>query len=259
MSRPSNNDRILFVRRGLLLAVTIIAFHQRAWSQERTLTVNASVGYKLLQMKDVDGDNQRDVEAWNDQGIPIGPFPPLKATLSLSISVSYRFNRDNAVSLSIATMSRQVVTSYNGPDATLDMKRSVGSTDITIGVVQYFRPLLYSVDWYAGVEVGLMFARADAEAFGTRTFTVSDSTETLTFLDTKAAYRATKIIVNFNLGAQVQVFEPMMVKLDVSYKFGGVGKMDGDVSRIGSTTHETTSIGFDYSGFVFNVGLGVVF
>jgi hypothetical protein len=210
-------------------------------------------------MTQVDEDNQRDIEGWNRQGVYIGSFPSIKNAFMLSLKGVYRHDRDVAVSLAVADGSREVSTSYTTPEQTLTLIRSVGFTDVTFGVLYHFPLAFHSVESYLGGEVGFMWARAQAEAYGTKTIKIVDSTQTIVTVDTKGIYKARKTMANVTAGATVWVFEPVFVRAEAQYKVGNVGKMDGHVTRTGSERDETTSIEFNYSGFLLTLGLGVRF
>lgn len=237
----------------ILLTVAACFSH----AQERTFSFSLSAGYARLSLDQVDEDNQRDVEGWNRQGLPVGSFPSMKNAFMLSLKGVYRYERDVAFSLSVSDGSREVSTTYNTPEQTFTLVRSVGFTDFTFGVL-YHVPIYYDVvEGYAGADVGLMRARANAEAYGTKTIKIVDSTQTVVTADTKGTYKASKTMVNVTLGTTVRVFEPMFLRAEAQYKVGKVGKMDGHVTRMGSEGEETTSIEFDFSGFFFTLGIGV--
>ncbi|HEY5615654.1 MAG TPA: hypothetical protein VIL52_06490, partial [Bacteroidota bacterium] len=136
---------------------------------------------------------------------------------------------------------------------------SIGFTDALVGVAFYSPVTPLNAEVYAGGEAGMMFARAEAEAYGTRTEKVSDTTQTSVVVDTKGTYRINKLVLNVVAGADVHVFDPLFVRLEAKYKFGKVGKMEGDIRRFTTMSTEETSIEFDYSGLFLTVGIGIVF
>lgn len=242
-----------------LLLLVALALHPVLRAQEGTFSVNLSAGLAHLQLDQVDEDNQRDVEGWNRQGVFIGPFPSIKNAFLLSLKAVYRYDRDMAFSLSVCEGSREVSSSYTTPEQTLTLIRSVSFTDVTVGVLYHF-PLSYDrVEGYVGGEVGFMKARAEAEAYGSRTVKIVDSTQTFVTADTKGTYRAGKTMASVLLGATMQLFEPIFLRAEAQYKVGNVGKMDGRVTRMGTERDETTSIEFNYSGFLLTLGIGARF
>ncbi|MEK6565116.1 MAG: hypothetical protein AABZ41_00260, partial [Bacteroidota bacterium] len=71
-------------------------------AQEGTWTLSGSTGVVILTLKDVEGDNRRDVELWNLlEKIPIGNFQPLDYALGFAVSGSYRFDRDIALTFGV--------------------------------------------------------------------------------------------------------------------------------------------------------------
>jgi hypothetical protein len=233
--------------------------HPALFAQEGTFSLNLSVGLAHLQLDQVDEDNQRDVEGWNHQGVFIDPFPSIKNAFMLSLKGVYRYDRDVAFSLAISDGSREVSTSYTRPEQTLTLIRSVGFTHVTLGVLYHF-PLFYGrAEGYVGGDVGVLKARAQAEAYGSRMVKIIDSTQTFVTADTKGTYRASKTVADVTLGATVRLFEPVFLRTEAQYTVGKVGKMDGRVTRMGTERDETTSIEFNYSGFLFTLGVGVQF
>lgn len=250
-------SRLCFYYTSTVVLLLLISFS--SFAQENTFSLNLSAGLARLQLDQVDEDNQRDVEGWNRQGVFIGPFPSIKSAFMLSLKGVYRHDRDVAFSLSVSDGSREVSTSYTTPEQTLTLVRSVGFTDVTVGVLYHF-PLYYDrVESYIGGEVGFMKARAEAEAYGSKTVKIVDSTQTFVTADTKGKYRASTTMASVMLGATVQLFEPLFLRAEAQYKVGKVGKMDGHVTRMGTEREETTSIEFNYSGFLLTLGVGVRF
>lgn len=227
------------------------------FAQEETFSVNISAGFARLQLDQVDDDNQRDVEGWNRQGVFIGPFPSIKNAFLLSVKGVYRYDREVAFSFSISNGSREVSTSYTTSEQTLTLIRSVGFTDVTVGVLYHFSLYSGRAESYIGGEAGLMNARAEAEAYGAKTTKIVDSTQTIITADTKGKYSAGKTMASVIVGATARVVEPLFLRAEAQYKVGNVGRMNGRVTRIGSEREETTSIEFNYSGFLFTLGIGI--
>lgn len=239
---------------GTIVLLSVIG--EVAKSQEGTWMFSGSVGTATFALQQVNDDLENDVQGWNTAGIPISPFPPLKSALLASGTVSFRYDRDFDVSLSVIYASKQVETSYKDADQLLLLKRSVGSTDLMMGLAYHPPPAIYFVDWYFEVNVGYIFARAGSDAFGTKT-KQTDSTQTVTTLDTQGSFRKTKLIAAGGVGANVKILESVAIKLQAKYRVATLGKLDGDVTRLGDTQPQTTSIEFDYSGFLFSLGVGI--
>jgi len=222
-------------------------------------SLSVSAGIAQMNLDQVDGDNQRDVDGWNAQGVFVPPFTSVKSALMVAAKATYRFERDIVLSLSAANAQQKVSTAYDTPEAKLSMTRSVGFTDLLFGVAYYFPIAPLRAETYVETEAGVMFARADAEAYGTQTTKVVDSTQTTIIADTKGIFRYTKPIVNVAVGANITILEPFFVRLQAQYKFGNVGTMEGDVTRFGEKRREETTIEFNYSGFLFTLGVGIAF
>ena len=235
------------------LCVRVVSAQELPWS------FSVSGGWAYMSLNQVDEDNKLDVEGWQRQGVFIDPLGSVKSALMLTAKGTYRIDRDYVLSLTVAHAEREVSSSYSGFDASLDLTRSIGFTDALVGIYLYspFFPL--NAEVYAGGEAGMMFARAEAEAYGTRTEKVADTTQTSIIVDSKGTYRINKLVLNVVAGADVHVFDPLFVRLEAKYKFGKVGKMEGDVRRFTTMSTEETSIEFDYSGLFLTVGIGIVF
>ena len=209
-------------------------------------------------MKDVEGDNKKDVELWNlYENIPIGNFQPLDYALAFSASGSYRFDRDVAVTFAVSNFRKEVVASYHGDQVSLDLRRDVGSTDFKVGLAYYLPPAIYRVESYVLVEVGVMNSRATATAFGTKTEKAADSTLTTTTYDSEGVYEKSKMFVTAGVGATSMMFSNVFMKLEAIYKFARIGTIDGQLRRFAVTNPHTTSIEFDYSGFFITIGFGI--
>ena len=242
-----------------LTSIAILAFTGTLSAQEGTWSVTASAGYGKFNFEEVDDDNRSDVEGWNRIGLAVEQFESLTTSPVFSGSAAYRFSREFNVSLSGRFFSKAVTASFNGTQEILLLKRSVSSTDLSLGMAYYPPAQLAFIQWSAGVSIGYMFARAGAEAFGTRSEKVGTDLTTTTTIDTKADFRKSKIVVAASLGAEASLFKGLLFTIEGCYRFAPLGKLDGDVTRFGATRSETTSIEFDYSGFVLSAGLGVEF
>ncbi|HEX9829350.1 MAG TPA: hypothetical protein VGB10_03985, partial [Bacteroidota bacterium] len=169
------------------LCVRVVSAQELPWS------FSVSGGWAYLSLNQVDEDNRLDVEGWHRQGVFIDPLGSVKSALMLTAKGTYRVDRDYVLSLTVAHAQREVSSSYSGFDASLDLTRSIGFTDALVGIYLYspFFPLNAEVN--AGGEAGMMFARAEAEAYGTRTEKVADTTQTSIIVDSKGTYRINKL------------------------------------------------------------------
>lgn len=227
-------------------------------AQERTFSFSLSAGLARLSLDQVDEDNQRDVEGWNRQGLLVGSFPSMKNAFMLSLKGWYRYDRDFAFSFSVSRGTREVSASSRTSEQTLKLNRSVGFTDVMVGVLYYVPISSDVVEGYAGAEVGMMYAQANADAYGATTiYDVDVPEQTFVYLETDGAFSAKRTVAHLTLGTSLRVYAPVFLRMEAQYKIGPVGKMNGHVTRIGSEGEETTSIEFDFSGFFFTLGIGV--
>ena len=242
------------------LSFLILAFSFPLHAQEGTWTLSASTGVVVLTLKDVEGDNRRDVELWNlYEKIPIGDFQPLDYALGFAASGSYRFDRDIALTFGVTNFRKEVATSYHGNDASLEMRRAVGTTDFKLGIAYYLPRTFQDIESYFLVELGSMRSRATADAFGTRTEKAADSTITIITYNTQGVYEKSKLVVTAGFGATSRVFSNVFMKLEGFYKFAKIGKIEGELAQFGAPVPHTTSIDFDYSSFFITVGFGMEF
>ncbi len=227
-------------------------------AQEGTWTLSGSTGVVILTLKDVEGDNRRDVELWNLlEKIPIGNFQPLDYALGFAVSGSYRFDRDIALTFGVTTFRKEVATSYHGSEASLEMRRVVGTTDFKLGLAYYLPRTFQDIESYFLVELGSMRSRATADAFGTRTGKNADSTITLITYNSQGVYEKSKLVVTTGFGATSRIFSNVFLKLEGIYKFAKIGKIDGELVQFGTPVPHTTSIDFDYSCFFITLGFGM--
>ena len=240
----------------MLLLPASLSLH----AQEGTWTLSGSTGVVVLTLKDVEGDNRRDVELWNlYEKIPIGDFQPLDYALGFAASGSYRFDREIALTFGVTTFRKEVATSYHGNEASLEMRRAVGTTDFKLGLAYYLPQTFQDIESYFLVELGSMRTRATADAFGTRTEKNADSTITIITYNSQGVYEKSKLVVTAGFGATSRLFSNVFMKLEGFYKFAQIGKIDGELTQFGAPVPHTTSIDFDYSSFFITLGFGMEF
>ena len=231
---------------------------EKAEGQDLTWAVRGSIGYASLAMDEVNEENRRDVQTWNELGIPLEPFSPFQSSVVFSGRLTYRFQPSFALSVSIGNSSTEVNTKYVGPRQTLSMIRSVGSTEMAVGFINYVPSWFSSVEWHAEFNVGYISAWAKSDAFGTMTIRGPDSTYTDTNVNTKGVYDRLRTFASVGLGATIRIARHFLLTAEGKYRFAKVGKMEGEATRFGETTSETT-VEFDYSGLLLSIGLGLGF
>lgn len=243
---------------ALVLSATILLSASHA--QEGTWSVSGAAGIGVLSMGTVNDLLDRTVLLWNEfEFVPIGRFEHFSTTPLFSGRVLYRYERDYAISLSLQHFNKTVRNNYHDAVTSVTLERSIGSTDIVAGVTYFTPPLFFVVEPFISLEGGMIFSRASAKTYATRTRKVEDSTETLVFYDTKARYKKSKLILVATVGATMSLNDWAFVRIDGTYKFAKVGKLDGTIERIYATFEEQTTVDFDFSLFSINVGFGVVF
>ena len=237
-----------------ILFLGVISYPHTLLAQYRKWSVGAAVGYNQLNLDAVDEKNQSDVDGWTRQGLVLGQFGSVKRSPLYSICVSYRYDRDFGISLNGSYWTKTVSASYNGPEATLQLERGVGSTDVVVGISYYPSSRPYFLEWYIETNLGVSFAHATAKAVGTQMVKSGSVMIPVTFVDTDGTYKKSKAIVGVLVGADMPLVGGLSLKAEAGYRFAQFGTMDGDVTQMGQHSVQTSTIEFDYSGFQLSAG-----
>jgi hypothetical protein len=248
---------LLRVSAALLLATGLI--QQPAFGQDRTFSLAGSAGYSFLSLGAVDEKNAMDVVGWNDLGIPTSNFASVKQSPCFSGRLTYRSSREIAFSIYASAFSKSVSSSYSGQDAMLQLDRSVGETDLSLGVAYYPADQPSFLQWYLQVNLGVIMTRASTRAFGTQNTKPTDVGFVSPLVDSEGKYRKTKPYAAFSVGADMPLFLGTFLKGEAAYRFAQVGQLDGDITLSGVHSNETSTTSFDFSGFIVSVGLGIEF
>ena len=247
------------VTRGGLIWTTlflgVLSFPHTLHGQYRKWSVEAALGYNQLNLDAVDEKNQSDVEGWAKQGLLLGQLGSVKRSPFYSVGVSYRYDRDFGVSLTGSYWTKTVSSSYNGPDASLQLERGVGSTDVALGISYFPSARPFFLEWYVQTNLGVSFARATAKAIGSLMVKSGSVLVPVTFIDTDGSYTKSKASVGVLIGADMPLIGGLSLKTEAGYRFAQFGTMDGDVTQMGQKSVQTSTIEFDFSGFQVSAGL----
>lgn len=235
----------------MILCTSTLCAQSHRWS------ITGSAGISLLSLGTVDDDNAADADGWARQGYPISRFPSLKQPLLYSAQLSYRHDREFGVSLIALYSSKTVRASYHSYDADLDLSRGIGSTDIILGVVYYPAARPYFLEWYVQATFGLTFGHATANATGVRYVKVAGVPTPQPLIETDAAFSKTKTSVGAGVGVDIPIVPGVAIRTETLYRFAQFGTMNGTVTRFGEQSDETTTIEFNYSGFLISAGIRV--
>ena len=229
-------------------------------AQEGTWLLSGWAGAGYANLRTVNETLDRTIDYWNNaEGIPVGPFQHFGFSAQWSAAVHYRYERDLAFSLSVRVFNRTIRNSYADADYTLTLDRSVGATDVMLGLSYYLPPLLQSIDTYVHVEIGETFARAEAYTFATKSRKVGADYVWDVLYDTRARYRKEKLSLAAGVGADVEISDLFVLQTALHYKFAKVGPMDGDIQRTTDTFSEPSVTEFDFSAVTLMVGFGIRF
>ena len=240
---------------ALLLATGVV--QQSALGQDRIFSITGSAGYGLLSLGVVDAKNASDVEGWGNLGIPLNGFASVKQSPFFSGRMTYRYTRDFAVSMYGSYFSKTVSSSYDGPDAVLQLDRSVGATDLSLGVAYYPAAQPYFFQWYLQVNLGVILARATAKAVGTQATKPGGVVVVVPLVDSEGKYKMAKTSAAFFVGADMPLFRAVFLKGEAGYRVARVGELDGDITRFGVQSNEPSTTVFDFSGILVSVGVGI--
>jgi len=235
------------------------AFPISLHAQQARWSLSGSVGYAILGLRQVEDDNRGDVEGWNALGIPIGPLGSLKQSILFSGRLAYRYTREIGFSLTAHDQSKEATTSYEGTDATLSLRRGVGSTDVLFGISYYPSAQPFFLEWYVEVGVGVIVGRANANAHGTQTIKVAGMPTLAPLVETDATYTKSRTAVAFCLGADMKTVRPFLVHVEGAYRFAPMGTLDGDITQSGQHSSQPSVAEFDFSGFLISGGIGIEF
>lgn len=241
---------------ALFLFLTSDSLARRACAQDQGWSLTASAGYALLSLDEIDRDNNADVQGWNRLGVPVDAFESVRPSPFFAIGVRYRPSREFAFSLTGFYNTKKVSTSYSSPATTLSMTRSVGSTDISLGIAYIPPAQLYFLKWYIQVDATLVLARAAAEAYATQLVKIDGVPAIAPTVETSARYKKSRLGVGLSVGADVPLSRLVFLRFEGRYRFAQFGTLDADVTRFGDRFTETSTIEFNYSGFLLGAGIG---
>jgi hypothetical protein len=229
-------------------------------AQEGAWTFSLSGGFRAPSLSAVNETLDKTIRDWNViQEVPITPMDHFSLAPSIGFRCSYRYDREMSVSFSGSYFKQSLNASYRDNSVYLNLDRSVEATSLMLGLSHYLSPLSYDMEISIFIDVGLMFARAGAVSYNSREEKSGNSTVTVIFFDSDAIYRKTKLVADGGALWTWTVAQPFFLKGEVSYRFGKIGMMDGEVRRLQGTFPEQSVAEFDFSGFSATVGVGITF
>jgi hypothetical protein len=240
-----------------VIVLAIGAVQQPTLAQDRTFSITGSAGYGVLSLGAVDEKHASDVVGWTNLGIPINDFASVKPSPFFSGRMTYRYSRDFSVSLYGSYFSKTVYSSYDGSDAVLQLERSVGGTDLSLGIAYYPTAQPYLFQWYLQANFGIFMARVTAKTVGTQATKPAGFIIMVPLVDTDARYKKTKTYAAFFVGADVPLFQQVFLKGEVGYRVAQMGELDGEITRFGVQTNQPSVTVFNFSGLVASLGIGI--
>ena len=245
-------------RRGLVWAILVlgvVSLPQMLHGQYRKWSVGASAGYNVLALDAVDEKNQADADGWTRQGYSVGKLSSVKNSPFYALSVTYRYDREFGISLVGSRWSKTVSSAYEGPDATLHLERGVGATNVELGISYYPSARPYFLEWYIQTNMGIAYGQATAKAAGSVMVKNGSLLVPAPFVDTDAQYKKSKLIAGVIVGADTPLTGGLFLHTEAGYRFSQLGEMDGDVTQMGIRSVQTSTIDFNFSGFLVSAGI----
>ena len=240
---------------GIVLLSGIVLDSQPLYGQYKKWSVTASVGLNRLNLAAVDNKNSSDVAGWANQGIPVADFASVKISPLYSVGVRYRSDREFALSLTGTYWNKTVSSSYDGSDAILHLDRGVGSTDLMFGVSYYPGAQPPQFEWYIQGNIDLTMARATAKAVGSVGQKPGGTMILVPFIDTDGKYKKSSLSAGLGVGADMRLGGAFSLTGYAGYRFAQLGTMEGDISRFGVQTTESSTTAFDFSGLQISAGI----
>ena len=244
-------------RFSIAAAIMVILSISALNAQNHPWSLTGSAGISILSLGAVDDDNAADALGWARQGYPISRFASLNQALLYSGRLSYRQDREFAVSLIALYSLKTVRASYHAADADLELSRGIGSTDVILGIAYYPAARPYFLEWYLQATFGLTFGHATATATGVRYVNVAGVPTPQPLVETDARFSKTKPSVSAGAGMDIPLLPRVALKVEGLFRFAQFGAMSGTVTRFGEQSDETTTIQFDYSGFLLTAGIRI--
>jgi len=244
---------------GRILLFVFFLFPFRSNAQEGTWMLSVSGGISSPRLSAVNETLDKTIRDWNSRQVPIGSIGHFSTAPSFAFRGSYRYDRDISVSLSGSYSAQSLNASYRDTIVYLNLDRSIRTIDVMVGLAYHLPPLLFDMEISIVVDTGLLFARADARSYNTHEEKSGSTTVTVVDFDSDAIYRKTKLIADAGAVWTWGVLQPFFLKADVLYRFGNMGKMNGEIRRLQGSIQEETITDFDFSGFSATVGIGIFF
>jgi hypothetical protein len=244
---------------GRILLFLLILFPRGSFGQEGTWSFSVFGGISAPRLNAVNETLDKTVNDWNERQIPISSIGHFSSAPSFGFRGSYRYDRDISASLSGSFSKQSLNASYRDTAVYLSLDRSIQTTDIMLGLAYHLPPLLYDMEVSIVMDVGLLFAKAEAVSYNTHNEKSGSTTVTVIDYDSDAVYRKTKLIATAGAVWTWGIFQPFFLKAEGSYRFGNMGKMDGEIRRLQGSIQEQTVTDFDFSGFSATVGIGIFF
>ena len=217
------------------------------------------MGYVKLAMGDVEQVNKSNILSWRELDLPMPLFQSIRPTIFATGMVGYEFMYGSSIILSFTRHSREVESIYAGPLANLSLYRSLGTSDVMLGLRTGLLRPLGLIDISVELNVGSAEAWAAAEATGATLLVFEGDTTTVRFAETSAEYSLSKTFTAAGIIASMPIIDPLVLKVAVRYKSGPIGFLDGTLISFGETSDITTLTEFDYSGFYISAGLALEF
>ncbi len=149
------------------LLVVFILFPLGGNAQKGTWSLSVFGGLSAPGLTTVNETLDKTILDWNARLIPIGSIGHFSSAPLFGFRGSYRYDRDISASLSGSYSAQSLNASYRDTAVYLNLDRSIQTIDVMLGLAYHLPPLLFDMELSIVVDVGLLFARAEAVSYNT--------------------------------------------------------------------------------------------
>jgi opacity protein-like surface antigen len=230
----------------------------------QSLVIKPYYGYLLPRMSEVNDQIGRQIGLWQELlGEPILSPGKIDGHHVFGAQILHHFNDDYAVTLELSRYQEKIATDYFKPASSSERflyEREVETYNLAVNLNYYFGYDEASrLNKYVGFGVGLLFAKANSVTLSS---IVSDSKTgaLLPAVDTSGEFSGNSITGALAGGLELYLLGSVALWGEAGYRYAKIGQLDGTVRRLEDQQGAafTTNTSFDFSGFYFHAGLGIV-
>jgi opacity protein-like surface antigen len=229
----------------------------------QSLVIKPYYGYLLPRMSEVNDQIGRQIGLWQELlGEPILSPGKINGHYVFGAQVLHHFNDDYAVTLELSRYQEKIATDYFKPVSSAErflFEREVETYNLAVNLNYYFGYDETSrLNKYVGFGAGLLFAKANSITLSS---IVNDPKGVLLpAVDSRGEFSGNSITGALAGGLELRLIGSASLWGEAGYRYAKIGQLDGTVRRIDDQQGAafTTNTSFDFSGFYFHAGLGIV-